>query len=469
MVKKSFSVIATVSVSFVLLLLCTPFAHAATLSAVSDKLSTSRPSASAYINAAYGSSDSVVTIVNNGSRYLASDSARIIGSPGNVIGNQVTVASQSADLTGVYLANSTGTAAGSSTYKDLLIAPITAKHTISFTTINAVAAGGKIVITFPGTGSNIASPSASTFSFNGLTSGNISYSPSAGSSTCSSFVISAPSITCTIATATLDAGVTVTLTLGSSTPALINPTKSGTAGTNDAWTMTIQTTDSGGVTIDDARISIGTIETVKVSGDVDPSLTFSIAGIAASTSFSSQVSSCNGSDSTQNTPSSSATDVSLGFLRNGSINIAGQVLTVSTNGSQGYTISATSSGQFINPSTGYWIYGLNSDTALSGNDTPAPATFRASGLEGFGLSACGSRVTAGTWGATNCTTAFSSGCKYSNPFNTGTNSYYATLASYSGGAISNEQTAVKYAGSISGATAPGTYRTMVTYVATATF
>ncbi len=464
MPKILYTTLGLISVTGILLFTFPCRVEAATLTGTKDTISNSRPSASAYISSPYTGSDTTVSIVNNGSRFLASDSARIIGSPGNTIGNNLTVASQSADLTNVYLANSGGTDAGSVANKDLLIMPVTAKHTIQFTTPTGSAATGKIVVTFPGSGSNIASPSASTFSFNGLASGNITTT----GATCGSYTINAPSITCNLS-AILAPNTAVTMTIGSTSPQLINPTKSLTVGTSDAWTMNIQVTDSVGIPIDDAKISLATIESVKVSGDVDPSLTFSIAGIGSSTAFSSQVSSCNGTDSTQNTPSATATEVSLGFLRNGNINIGGQVLTVSTNGAQGYTISATSSGQFINPSTGYWIYGLNNDTVLSGNDSPSPATFRASGQEGFGLSACGSRVSAGTWGATNCATTFSSGCKYSNPFNSGTNSYFATIATYTGGPVSNDQTAIKYAATVSGSTAPGTYRTMVTYVATATF
>jgi hypothetical protein len=465
----------------VLAVLCLPVlsmfsatsAHAVTLSNAKDTISTSRPSASAYINpggtSPYGATDTVVSIVNNGSRYLASDSARIIGSPGAVIGNPLSVASQSADLTSVYLGNSGGSAAGSTALTDLLIMPVTAKHTIQFTTPSGSAATGKIVVTFPGSGSNIASPSATTFSFNGLASGNIS---TTGAS-CGSYTISAPTITCNL-NAVLSPSTVVVMTIGNTTPQLINPTKAAAAGSNDSWTLNLQVTDSTGTPIDSAKIGIATIDSVKVTADVDPSLTFTISGINSG-NVSSAVTSCSGTDALSNVPASTATEVSLGFLRNGIINLSAQKLTVATNGSQGYVISATSSGQFINPATGYWIKGLNGDTALSANDVTAPATFGANPSEGFGISACGTPALVNTnqWGTANCSTGFSCGWKYSNPYNTGTNSFYATIASYTGGAVdatsANGQVAVKYAATVNSTTPPGTYRTIFTYVATATF
>lgn len=58
---------------------------------------------------------------------------------------------------------------------------------------------------------------------------------------------------------------------------------------------------------------------------------------------------------------------------------------------------------------------------------------------------------------------------FSNPWNTGTNAYYATLASYSAGPVSNDKTNVAYGATISGTTPAGVYLTTMTYVATATF
>ncbi len=88
-----------------------PSAYAATLSNAKDTITNSRPSASAWLNADYAATDNTITITNNGSRYLASDSARLLNSTGVPLGSVLTIASQSADLTTIYLTGSSGTVA----------------------------------------------------------------------------------------------------------------------------------------------------------------------------------------------------------------------------------------------------------------------------------------------------------------------------------------------------------------------
>lgn len=443
--------------------------NAASLSNVSDTITTSRPSASAPLVGNQAAGAGQVTINDNGSIFLASDSAVLWPDTGETL-NTVNVASMSAANTPsanqriVYFTN---TAANTHHAGDPITTAITAKHTVVFTTISTIPVGGKILITFPGSGSNSASPSATTFAFNNLQTGNVSASFSSGTSTCT-FTVSAPSITCTVATAQVNGAVTVTITIGSTTPALINPTKTAAAGTADTWKISIKTQDTSLVDLDTGSAKIGTIDAVQVQGTVEPTLTFSIAGIANGTTISTNNSACTGNtDVTNSGLATSATFVNLGVLANGVINIAAQDLTVSTNGSSGYSITATSSGRFINPASGFWISDANGGNGLTANDTPAPAVFPASGNPAFGIHPCGTRVSTGTWAAS--TTSFSAGNKYSNPWNSGTNAFYATITSYTGGAVSNEKTTVEYASTVSGTTPPGIYSNYFTYVATATF
>lgn len=443
--------------------------NAASLANVSDTITTSRPSASAPLVGNQAASAGQVTINDNGSIFLASDSAVLWPDTGETL-NTVNVASMSAANTPsanqriVYFTN---TAANTHHAGDPITTAITAKHTVVFTTISTIPVGGKILITFPGSGVNTASPSASTFSFNNLQTGNVTASFSSGTSTCT-FTITAPTVTCTVATAQVNGAVTVTITIGSSTPTLINPTKSAAAGTADTWKVSISTQDTSLVNLDTGSAKIGTIDAVQVQGTVEPTLTFSIAGIANGTTINSNNTACTGNtDVTNSGIATTATFVNLGVLANGVINIAAQDLTVSTNGSAGYSITATSSGRFINPASGFWISDANGGNGLTANDTPAPAVFPASGNPAFGIHPCGTRVSTGTWAAS--TTSFSAGNKYSNPWNTGTNAFYATITSYTGGAVSNEKTTVEYASTVSGTTPPGIYSNYYTYVATATF
>ena len=112
-------------------------------------------------------------------------------------------------------------------------------------------------------------------------------------------------------------------------------------------------------------------------------MTFTIAGIANGGSACSDTTNPGtGLDAT-------ATFVNLGGLTNAGINISGQTLTVNTNANNGYTITSTSSGRFINPATGYWITDANGGNGLTSNDHPVPASITA-GTPDFGIHACGS-------------------------------------------------------------------------------
>lgn len=438
-------------------------AKAATLGKLKDVITTSRPSAASPVSANAASGVGQLSIFNNGSRYLASDSATVMRNGGTVIASGINVVSQSAALTTVYFGTTTAAAVQNGT--DVLMVPITAKHTITFNTVTTIPASGTIVVTFPGAANSNASPSASAFAFNGLVTGNVTVS----GATCSgaTLVVSSPTITCTAASI-VTAGTTITITIGSSTPTLINPTKTAAAGTADSWTVAVRTTDASSNTLDSSLTKIATIESVHVKVSVEPTLTFTITGIPNNTNINSDgtygVSSC-GSIATNSGVGSSATSVNLGVLSKGYTSSAGQQLSVSTNASTGYVITATSSGKFMNPASGIAIPDANGGAGLTANDTPAPAVITA-GTPAFGIHPCGARssINNDQWVNAGISTA-----KFSNPWNTGTNAFYNTLASYSAGAVSTDKTNVVYGATISGTTPAGTYITVLTYVASATF
>src|SRR3989344_1865548 len=150
--------------------------NAATLANFSDTISTSRPSASTYLNANQAASATQVTVVDNGSIYLASDSATFRPDTGETIDIGKNVASMSAQIAGtpntriVYFTN---TVTNTHHAGDPVVVPITAMHTVKFTTIASVPTLGTITLTFPaltsGDANNAASPSATTFQLNNLT------------------------------------------------------------------------------------------------------------------------------------------------------------------------------------------------------------------------------------------------------------------------------------------------------------
>ena len=123
--------------------------YADTLSSVSDTITTSRPSAATTLNNYQTANTSQVSTVDNGSLWLASDSA-LLKDPVN-IGNSdsVSLASQSGVIGGsktIYFYNTAGHYHGQGSP---LIFPVTAMHTIQFTTVAAIPATGSIIITFP--------------------------------------------------------------------------------------------------------------------------------------------------------------------------------------------------------------------------------------------------------------------------------------------------------------------------------
>lgn len=461
-----------------------------TVIAASDTVTTSRPSASSPLNTDQAASAASVSVVDNGSIFLASDSANFwpdTGETGNYGMNVGTMSAQIAGSPNTRTLQFTSTVSNAHHKGDAVYVPITAMHKISFKTTTAIPASGKIVIGFPGGGSNLASPSATTFSFNGLATGDISYKLD-GTRTCT-FTISAPNITCAMDSGgVLAAGTTVTFLIGcgdsssnetacaAQKPRLINPTKTtanicnnnASTCTADDWKVLLTTQDASSNNLDTGSVKIGVNESVQVVATVEPSLSYILYGLSNGTNMNT-ITGCP-SEPTNAGVDSTATNVNLGTLANGVINISGQKISVSTNGSSGYVISATSSGRFIDPDNGFWLPDANGGNGLTANDTPAPATFGASGTPAFGINACGTNanaVNASQW-AGSSTTGFSTGAKYSNPWNSAGNDFYNTITSATG-AVSADVTGIRYAATIGPTTPAGTYRTVLTYVVTATF
>ena len=468
------------------LLLClfgftTKQSHAA-ISSASATLTTSRPSASTPLSANAIVGSSTFSIFNNGSRYLASDSAQILRGVGTQSNTGLNIASQSADLLTVFITNSTIAFAGSGS--DLLIVPITAMHAIKFSPSQAIPIGGHIVITYPGASNNSASPSASTFAFNGLNqtaSTNIKAAFSSGGTTCT-FVAASPTITCTTGVAVINAGTIVTIYIGCSAlsgtscstqvPRLINPTKTATAGNADIWKVGIATTDVSSNTLESTTVAIGTVESVTVRASIDPSLTFIISGIADGGQVNTgNLTQCGETELTNSGTTSTATDVGLGSLQIAPApgvklnNIAAQLLTVQTNGANGYSITATSSGSLTNASTGFSV-----------NSSLTPLVFPASG-HFFGLHPCGIDTDVTRWIQGAVTTACSTYvpgaspvCKYAWP-----NNSPMLIASRPTGPVGDTVvtgsglTSVAYAATQDVTLPPGIYQTVITYVATPSF
>lgn len=471
-------------IAFILVILSSNKSYAADLINVKDTITTSRPSASSPLSSDAGSSDTSAEIFSNGSFYLASDSAQIRQGDGTPIDTGTIVSSQSAAFTTVYFGEQLGVDAGEGA--DVLIVPITAVHTIQFTTATEIPAGGDIIIDFPGSADNTASPSATSFAFNGMNAtGGFPATAVTNNITCnSSSFITSPQIMCET-TGVIIAGTTITIILGctaqssgsctAESPRFINPTKTETAGIVDIWKVTITTRNGADTELDSRTISIGTIDSVTIRASIDPTLSFTITGLDNDDAVNlGNTTGCLQTEATNAGINSTSTEVNLGLLADSPSgtdvkvgNIAAQRINISTNGPNGYALTATSSGQLINPTTGFFLASATTPTA-----------FPASGADWFGIHVCGLDVTTATWNSTASTAcnSYISGstdpiCLYAWP-TTGTP---LDLASDTSGPVGNSLTAgngvisIAYAAGSDAGVPPGEYRTVITYVATPAF
>ncbi len=338
-----------------------------------------------------------------------------------------------------------------------------------------------MVIDFPGQSANdtqnAASPSASTFQFNGLASSGVTINSGNGmiwgkcNVNAGATLISCPLVNGT----TVPGGTTIIVTIGTGSATLINPTKSAAAGTADRWKINLQTQDNNNNTLDGpTNVVVGTVEAINVSASIDSTMTFTI---------SSATSSACGDPITAGLVTPSSTSVDLGIITS-SVSNQAQLLTVTTNASNGYTITATSSGHLVNPASGSYFPDANqgnsaNGNSLSSNTAPAPLPIYA-GLSAFGIHPC----TAFPVGSGNASvnTIFSSSSTnqgqggglnnyYANPWNNNGNSFAMQLSSYGSQPTGTgaQQTWVEYGATAAPSLPAGAYVNYFTYVATPNF
>ena len=457
-----------------------PQARAITaLQSARDTVTSSRPSAAAPIvdslpGTALNSTVATVGVVSttggNQSRFLASDSAKLDiatpAGPDSFKNSSLIISSQSADLTSIYF--SAGVPNILNNGVGILEVPITASHSVTFTTVTQIPANGKVVITFPNTSGydthNYASPSASTFQFNNLKAPQINITSSSGQwNPSGGCTIAEPTITC-VTSALVSGGTTLSFGI----PNLINPTKSNiSAGTADQWKVSLSTQDNSSNTLDGpTNVIVNTIEAVTVNASIDSTFTMTIA--AASGSLCGD---------TVPAGRATATNINLGIISSSSSNSAAQLITVSTNAGSGYAITATSSGHLLDVANGAFFLDANSgnysnNNALASNYSPAPQPI-VPGTSAFGIHPCtaaaGGATVPGMWGTSNGTTG-GTGNLFANPWNYNGTTYAMTLSSYpTQPPAAATTTYVEYAVTASTNTPAGSFNTQYTYVGTPTF
>lgn len=110
-----------------------------------------------------------------------------------------------------------------------------------------------------------------------------------------------------------------------------------TTGTADTYKIIVQQLDSGGTVQDSSTVSVGVIEAVKVTAEVAPQVTFTIAGLGTG------VEACGTNLDTHVT--TTAVEVPFGELSLNTFRYAAQKLSVSTNADDGYAVTAIANDQ----------------------------------------------------------------------------------------------------------------------------
>ncbi|KKR49636.1 MAG: Serine-rich adhesin, platelet-type [Candidatus Levybacteria bacterium GW2011_GWC1_40_19] len=355
-------------------------------------------------------------------------------------------------------------------------------HKISFKNPTAVPASGKIIVRFPalleGDTNTEASPSASTFQLNNLSSNvtlvktvddEADISSKTTVTTANPSTGTSPTITITLNSSTsIAANSVIEIFIGCKTltsskcseaaPIVLNPTKTAPSGTSDRWLITLATQDSASIDIDTGKTRIATIESVKVSARIDPVLSFTIAGIEDALDVNTgNATGCTNQENTNSGTASSANMVNLGLLSTNKIKISAQLISIYTNTSSGYSLIASSSAPLTDIDTSHTIPSPKEPEELS------------IGNPGFGIHPCGLDVNEEIWGKGS--TVKGDGAKYGWPSKEDT----IVLASDPSGpvgssvAAGNGLTSIEYAASIDSAVPAGLYRSVVTYIVTSTF
>lgn len=324
----------------------------ANLTSVSVTLSNARPSFRGALGAGNTVGSSIATIDTDAGDYPSTSSAQLVEGDVLAIGDGATLNSYTVATTSGE-ANINLTAAlvsGDTDAGDDVISTISATHTVRFTTASAVT-DGTFQILVPALTDDGASS-------DGIPDGGFfDYGDTAPTVTCPSNLTgytfgastAAPSsvtlngidyheFTCPYT----GAGAVSTAFDGTTNDAItidsiINPAPDTghTTGTADTHQIIIRHLDSGSSVVDETTVAVGVIEAVRVLATIPPQLTFQIIGTSSGSSA------CGLTTDVATTP----TTVDFGDISISSFKTAAQTLTVSTNATNGYAVTALANDQ----------------------------------------------------------------------------------------------------------------------------
>lgn len=257
--------------------------------------------------------------------------------------------------------------AGSLATTDLVIASQGSKMTIAVTLANDVPDSGDILVTIPsfdttsdnndGIPDTSASVTTNGWDLNGLATGDVSISTST-SGTCNNAHWSVGAVTAGVAASSdhtiridrsgssCEANSTVlTITIGTGSTLLINPAPvdgdNHTQGTADIYSINTKTRDASDNTIDNVDMLVAPIESVLVTAVIDETLSFIISGVNSSTSGAAVC-----GITTDVTTTATSVPWASGIIASANTFYeAAQDLQVSTNATDGYSVTAIANDQ----------------------------------------------------------------------------------------------------------------------------
>lgn len=348
---RSTSIIFTLLLSIIGVGVYSDVSHSASLTSVSVTLSNSRPSFVGALGAGNSEGSSQITITGSG--YPSTTTDGLVQGDSLLIGNADSLATHTVtSVVSSSVVNITpALAAGDADTNDDVIATSSGSLTAKFTTANAIANGRFRVL--------IPAVSNDTDAADGLPDqGKFDFSTSAPTVTCPGDISGYDFVTgtATASAITVDgadyhsfecaysgSGGVGTAFDDSSNDAidissLINPAPDAghTVGTADSYSVIIQHLDSSFATQDTTTAAVGVIEAVRVTASVAPQISFTIGGVSSGDSTY-----CNLTTDVTTT----AAAVPFGELSISSFTEAAQSLTVSTNASNGYVVTAVANDQ----------------------------------------------------------------------------------------------------------------------------
>ncbi|MFH2019598.1 MAG: hypothetical protein ABII80_03235 [bacterium] len=324
----------------------------ANLIQVKDTLQSSRLS----INARVG-----VGVSAGGSRVLlktsASAPANTISTANLGVGTSLTIGTGAYTVTGIIDADEFSVtpvlAAGDSDEDDVIYFKSKPRHVVTFITTTAVPDGYfRVLLPADGTNPNDQAPDDEGFDFNSGVDvvasdiGNYDFVTGVATASGGAGCTSPANYHCFEVHYSGNGGIGTTITInigntnGTNTPIAPATGTAHTEATADTYTFQVKNYSATDAQIDATSGKIAFIENVRVTATVDPSISFSIAGIGTGTSICGTTPSIDTSTGT-NAPLA----VPFGSLTLNTFKTAGHNLTVSTNAASGYVVTAAENDQ----------------------------------------------------------------------------------------------------------------------------